>query len=204
MNRTQLTQSLQTFCSTKLSLWHKYRKFALYRHTEDFVQWLSFDTSQFEVVAVPSYSIQALAIQFPAIALTLGDRIRDQRGVDLWIKPDDWATERDMLCELIIQQIDPSALKPLAIGTICDFLDRVQSDHPTAVTERGIAAIVAGDIGRGYHCFELALEKYKKDPRAWARVEEARLNGWLLCSPEDILPVLRQQAKIGAQLLRLK
>src|SRR5687768_16642639 len=122
MNRTQLTKNLQTSCSIKLILWRKYHKNALYRHTEGFVQWLFFDTSEFDVATRQHYSIQALATQFPTVDLTLGDRTRDRRGAELWIKPDDWRKQGDEIVQQIIQQIDPSALELLTIEAISEFL----------------------------------------------------------------------------------
>jgi hypothetical protein len=196
--------NLQTACLTKLTVWHKYRKYALYRRTEDFIQWLLFDTSEFGVAARPHYSIQALATQFPAEALTLGDCIRDKRGVELWLRSDDWQPRKDEIVEQIVRQIDPPAFEPFTIEVVVDFLNRFKSEHIAAITARGIAALIAGDMGKGYAHLKQALKKNKDDPRSWARVEEARLNGWLSCSPDDIVSVLRQQAEIGAQLLRLK
>lgn len=204
MNKTQLVLNFQMACFTRLASWHKHRKNALYRRTEDFVQWLLFDTSEFRVATRPHYSIQALATQFPTIALTLGNHIRDKRGVALWLKVDDWKKRKEEIIDRIAQQIVPPALEPLTIEAIMEFFDRFESDHESAITARGIATIIAGEMEAGYAYFRQALEKYKNIPYPWARVEEARLTGWLACAPEDIVAVLRHEAEIGAQLLGLK
>lgn len=204
MNRTQLTVNFQKACIERLELWKKYRKYGLYRRTEDFAQWLIFDVSNFDIKIRPSYSIQALATQFPTIALTLGNHIRDKRGVELWLKVDDWKNRKGEIIDRIAQQIVPPALEPLTIEAIMEFFDRFESDHESAITARGIATIIAGEMEPGYAYFRQALEKYKNIPYPWARVEEARLTGWLACAPEDIVAVLRHEAEIGAQLLGLK
>lgn len=204
MDRKQLVLNFQSLCAKKLATWKKYRKYALYRCTNNFVQWLNFEHSDFDVKIRPSYSIQALATQFPTIALTVGDLVRDQRGVEWWLRVDDWRNRRDEISEQIIRQIDPPALEPLTIEVVMEFLNRFQSNHEAVVTTRGIAAIVAGEVELGYRHLHQALEKYRSIPYEWARVEEARLTGWLSCTPENIVRVLHQEAEIGAQLLGLK
>lgn len=204
MNKPQLTNSLQNACLTRLVSWRKHRKYALYRRTEDFVQWLVFDTSEFSVAARPHYSIQALATQFPAESLTLGDMVRDKRGLESWITPDEWKTQHDEIVDRIIVEINPPALEPFTVDAVLEFLNHFKSDHVSAITAYGIAMIITGNIEDGYYRLRQALAQYKNIPSPWARVEEAHLNGWLSCGPEDIVSVLRQQAATGAQLLRLK
>ena len=204
MNRTQLAMNLQMECLTKLPSWRKHRKNALYRRTEDFVQWLLFDTSSFRVAVVPHFALQALAVQFPTKALTLGDRVRNTQGSGLWITPDDYKTKREEIAERIVQQVNPPALEPLTNQAILMFLERLQSTHASAVTARAVTKIVEGDFDDGYRYLNQALDKFRRISAPWARIEEARLNGWLSCASEDIIYVLRQQAQVGIQLLRLK
>ncbi|MBI1877524.1 MAG: hypothetical protein HYR94_04715 [Chloroflexi bacterium] len=204
MNSTQLIINFQDVCATRLTTWQKHRKNALYRHTEDFVQWLLFDKSSSDVSIIPHYSVQLLATQFPSVDLTLGDRVRGERGNDLWITLDDWKMRKDEIVEQIIQQVKPSAIEPLTTRAIREFLTGFPSKHEAAITARGIVAIVAGDTEEGYHYLKQALNKYTNIPYPWARVEEIRLNDWLSCTPEDIVPILRKQAEIGAKLLNLK
>ncbi|MCL5950927.1 MAG: hypothetical protein M1132_04265 [Chloroflexi bacterium] len=191
-------------CAKRLPGWRKYGRRGLYRRTEDFVQWLHLEPSAFAARTVPQYAVQALAEQLPSVALTLGDRVRDRRGVEFWFEPGDWDTRSSEILESILEQIDPSGFEPLTPQAVIAFLERSGMDHVSAVATRGIAAIVAGSVDEGVHFLREAASWYGRMDIGWARQNEAVVRSWLSASPDDLLSVLRHDAEKGAELLHLK
>ncbi len=199
----QLQSNCQSTCLKRLPEWRKRRFYGLYRCTDDFVQWILFEKSRFNIQVVSHYAVQALAEQFPEEALTLGRRVRNVKGGDLWIQPNDWESQPNEIAEAILSQVDPPPLKPLSAQEVIDFLDRLGSEHVSALTTYGIAFVTLGDTDRGYKYFEDAVHSYKKMNVAWAESNQRRIQSWLAHSPDQLLATLRHDAKIGVKLLRL-
>ncbi len=204
MKNRQLKLNIRAACAAHLPEWRKHRTYALYRRTEDFVQWLIFDISRFDILVVPHYAVQALAEEDPAEALTLGQRVHDSQGTDLWIRPDEWVKNESYLVNQIISQIAPPALEPLTVDAVIKFLNSFGFDHVAAITARGIASIIAGSIDEGQHYLEAAAKWYGSMNPEWAKKKEEHIRTWLACSPDALIKVLRQDAEEGVRTLGLQ
>ncbi|MDL1895770.1 hypothetical protein FBQ82_05820 [Anaerolineae bacterium CFX7] len=199
----QLQSKFQSVCLKYLPEWRKRSSYGLYRCTDDFVQWILFDDSRFNVQLVPHYAVQALAEQFPKEALTLGRRVQNARGGDLWIEPDSWQEQENETIRSIMAQVEPPALKPFGAQEVIEFLDRFGVSHVSAMTTYGIALVVLGNVDKGRVYLVHAAHLYKKMKAPWAEQNEQQIQSWLAHSPDELLRILRQDAKKGAKLLRL-
>jgi hypothetical protein len=206
MKRTQLQREVRNACHLLLPSWFKYRKGGLYRRTEDFVQWLYFDIVEYRIALRPSFSVQDLASQIPAPVFTLGGEIRSPNGLSTWIEPDNWLHEREQILDYVVQQVRPSPEKPLTTGSILQFLHLLGDDHHSFAIAKGIALMVLGDFERGYAFFEDArsLLTRNPDPPPWVLVERGRIERWLSQGPDTIVSVLREDAREGMRILRIK
>ncbi|MBX7254234.1 MAG: hypothetical protein K1X50_19800 [Candidatus Promineofilum sp.] len=201
MKKVQFQAELQRSFSPYLPHWKKYLKKALYRKTEDFVQWLVFDTVGYKTAVRPWYSIQVLAVQLPTIDLTLGGIIRSRDGFDSWLTPQVWENDAADVITHIINHIKPNAMEPLNVGSI-EVLLREQflsSDHFNAWIASGIAAIVQQEYERGYMLLGQARHVLSQVNQPWAVADTSRLDKWLKCPPETILDTLRIDARRNSE-----
>lgn len=199
----QLQSNCQTACLARLFDWHKRKSYGLFRKTDDFVQWIIFEDSRFNPLIVPHYSVQALAEQFPTEALTLGRRVQSKRGGDLWISAEELNTNQADIIDAIIVQTVPSPLQQLDAQAVAKFINEFGTSHVSALTTYGIACVVLGNIDDARKFLREAAERYKKMSTSWASQNERTLQEWLSTSDEQLMHVLRQEARKGADLLRL-
>lgn len=202
--KRQFVKSCQAACAAQLPGWRKRRSYGLYRCTDDFVQWLVFEASNYAVEVVPAYGIQSLAIQFPAEAISLGGRVRDRRGVAYWIRPDEWAERQADLVDCILSQVAPSVFDPLAVRNVHTFLEPFKEQGEFGMLNYGIAAILAGAVVEGRNYVEKAMAVYDRSSLAWSSVLAHRLRSWLSATPEALLTHIRRDALGGATLLALQ
>jgi hypothetical protein len=199
----KLAQKCQRTVYKQLSGWHKRGSIGVYRRTDDFVQWLIFDPMSFGPVR-PTFSIQALATQFPAEALTIGGYIQDNRGLPLYIEWDDWYSRQEELVRYMITKIEPSVFKALHESIVLEYLGNHTFEHVDELVLYGIALAATGDIDAGKHYFTQALKQYSQMDVDWAREEEQRIRSWLECSDATLLSKLREDAQAGVATLKLK
>ncbi|MCB8939096.1 MAG: hypothetical protein H6654_14945 [Ardenticatenaceae bacterium] len=201
---SELQREIQKTFLSLLPSWNQWRKSALYRRTEDFIQWLSLDVSNLKVAIRLNYSIQSLAVQFPAISLTIGNEIRDLENHEWWITPSNWQEQSEEITEYILRHIQPSPVKDLTEKAILEFLNNIENNHPSVLTAQGITYISLHDIPRGFAYLEKARNRYSEIPAPWAQTETNRLTEWLTSSPEQILDLLRKDAKKGIDILGIQ
>jgi hypothetical protein len=202
-NAKKIARNCQSACYKQLSGWEKWRSIAIYRRTEDFVQWLLFETLSFQAVR-PSYAIQALATQFTEVSLTIGDFARTDQGTPLYIEWESWSSFHENLMEVVLSEVQPSVTVPLTTQTVIDYLDMVPNNHVNFLVTRGIANIVTGNTDLGRRNLKKAQDWYGQITTSWAREEEHRILSWLELSNETLLSKLREDAQVGATLLKLK
>lgn len=202
--KQQLSKDCQAACAARLPGWQKYRSYGLYRRTEDFVQWLFFGVSDYEVQVIPSYGIQPLAIQFPTGTISLGGRVPNSRGADYWISPEEWVAHQPKLVEHILNQIAPSVVEPLSIDSIITFLELFKERDELGMVSYGIATVVAGEFTKGLSYLEKAMTVYERSRLDWSKATAQRLKSWLAYSSDELLAQLRQDAVVGGTILGLK
>lgn len=194
---------LQNSFAPRLPHWRKYRRKALYRRTEDFVQWLVFDPVGFMPAVRLWTSIQALAAQLPTIDLTLGGIISSRDRFDVWLTPQLWESEKADVISYVVSQIKPNALEPLTIPSIEKFLQDqfVSSDHFSLWLASGVAAMVQQKYERGYRLLRQARQGLSQVNQPWAVADVARLDSWLGCPPQSLLGALRADARGNSEAL---
>src|SRR3569623_1502014 len=94
----------------------------LYSRTQDFVQWLGFQTSGREEAVIAEYSIQALASQYDVPSVVVVSRVNNKSGENWWITPDELALQSNHIIESTIKQIRPDPYSPLVIKDILKLI----------------------------------------------------------------------------------
>ena len=61
-----------------------------------------------------------------------------------------------------------------------------------------------GEVAKGRNYLEKAMTVYERSTLEWSRATAQRLQSWLAYSSDELLAQLRQDAVVGAAILRLK
>lgn len=199
----KLAQACQRAVHKRLAGWHKRSSIGVYRRSDDFVQWIILDRTSYGPIR-PTFAIQALATQFPAEALTIGDFVRTAEHNPLSIEWDAWNMDQERFIEDILAATQPPITTPLVATVIMDYLKMVPNNQVDFLVARGIASVVLGQNEGGRHHLEQALKQYSQMDVDWAREEAQRIRSWLACSDATLLAKLREDAQAGAALLNLK
>lgn len=200
----QVSRKLQSLCLNALPLWQKHRTYGLYRCTEDFVQWLIFDSSAYTASVRVQYAIQPLAVQFPAEALTIGDMIRNTDSGELRVDQLQLDENNYKIVQNIIEQVAPSATLAFTIEDVVEYLNHYSKDHVAVLIAQGIAIIAFGEAQQGREIFQVAYDWYQRIDTAWAHIEELRVLSWLNTPDNELISLLRRDAAVGKALLHLK
>lgn len=173
----------------------------LYRNTQDFVQWIGFDVSNRTGAIVASYSLQAFASQQRLPLGLLTSRINNKRGENLWITLDDWNLQSETIIEFTISRIKPNALVPISNKDVLRLGKNSRLQNPLEIEILGISLVLNSEFSSGKKTFEKALKRYEEIGGELKIENENRIRKWIECPINQLLPMLKLEAKKGSQLL---
>lgn len=186
-----------------LPKWSAYRGFSLYRRTEDFVQWLTLEISESGELGVPAFGLQPIALQFPYMALSIGGRVIRPGGGDFWFNENDWSVHSQEILNAILREAKPALTEDLDSEKILATISPVVHQNQFNLASYGVALVLFGDQERGRHHLEQAAAIYGASTLEWSLKTAVRIRQWLSVSAEDIFAVLRREATLGAEILKI-